>query len=92
MDLAEIWSYLALEADEEIATQFLARIASRFEVAASFPGIGSPRPELSPEVRALFEGRYAVYYVVRGNEVVIVRVLHGSRDVEGIAGHGGFIL
>jgi plasmid stabilization system protein ParE len=36
--------------------------------------------------------RYAIYYLQRGDEIVVVRVLHGSRDVDAIADEGGFAL
>jgi toxin ParE1/3/4 len=33
---------------------------------------------------------YAIYYLPGVGEIVIVRVLHGSRDVAAIADQGGF--
>jgi toxin ParE1/3/4 len=38
----------------------------------------------------IFRGKYAIYYLPRTDEIVIVRVLHGSRDIVSIAGEGGF--
>ena len=40
----------------------------------------------------IFHDSYAIYYLARPKEIVIVRVLHGSRDVEAIAEGGGFAL
>jgi plasmid stabilization system protein ParE len=41
-------------------------------------------------LRAIFHAKYAIYYLPRVDEVVIVRVLHGSRDIASIADEGGF--
>jgi plasmid stabilization system protein ParE len=38
----------------------------------------------------IFHGCYAIYYVPREDELVVVRVLHSARDVTAIAEHGGF--
>jgi plasmid stabilization system protein ParE len=34
--------------------------------------------------------RYGIYYLARADEIVVVRILHGSRDVDAIADEGGF--
>jgi toxin ParE1/3/4 len=36
--------------------------------------------------------KYAIYYLPRPDEIVIVRVLHGSRDIASIAEEGGFAI
>lgn len=86
----EIWSYLAEEASESFATDFLLEIEACFRQASSFPHSGAPRPNLATDLRVLFHGKYATYYLPRIDEVVIVRVLHGSRDLASIAFEGGF--
>jgi toxin ParE1/3/4 len=37
-----------------------------------------------------FHGAYALYYLPTATELVIVRVLHGARDVAALAARGGF--
>jgi toxin ParE1/3/4 len=91
-DLAEIWSYLALEASEAVATRFLSSITARFSDVLLFPMSGALRSQLGPGLRAIFQHNYAIYYVPGDSEVVIVRVLHGSRDMDAIADQGGFLL
>jgi plasmid stabilization system protein ParE len=59
---------------------------------SSVPFSGAPRPQLAPDLRVIFHQRYAVYYLPRPGEIVIVRVLHGSRDISSIAGEGGFAI
>jgi toxin ParE1/3/4 len=91
-DLAEIWSYLASEASEAVATRFLSSITVRFSDVLLFPMSGALRSQLGPGLRAIFQHNYAIYYVPGDGEVVIVRVLHGSRDMDAIADQGGFLL
>jgi len=55
-----------------------------------FPLSGAPCGQLAPDLRAIFEGNYAVYYLATDAEVILVRVLHGARDAAAIAERGGF--
>jgi toxin ParE1/3/4 len=75
-----------------MATRFLSRLESRIRRAAAFPFSGAPRPQLARDLRVIFHQKYAVYYLVRPGELVIVRVLHGSRDISSVAGEGGFAI
>jgi plasmid stabilization system protein ParE len=92
IDLAEIWSYFAEEVSESFASDFLTRIESRFDQALRFPLSGAPRPHLEQHLRVLFYENYAVYYVPRADEMIIVRVLHASRDIISVADEGGFAI
>ena len=40
----------------------------------------------------VFYEKYAIYYLTRPDEIIVVRVLHGSRDIASIADEGGFAL
>ena len=73
-----------------MATRFLSGIASQIDHVADFPLSGASRPRLGPGLRVVFKGMYAIYYLPGVGEIVIVRVLHGSRDIDAIAGQGGF--
>jgi len=56
-----------------------------------FPYLGAPRPHLAPGLRVAFKRKYAIYYYVTSeDDVVIMRVLHGSRDLASIVDDGGF--
>ena len=37
-----------------------------------------------------FHGKYAIYYLSLPDELVIVRVVHGARDIVVLAEGGGF--
>jgi len=55
------------------------------------PLIGARREHLGADLRAIFYSPYAIYYLPTETEIVIVRVLHGARDVVAIATQGGLI-
>ena len=49
---------------------------------ATQPQMGRPRDELSTGLRSLPHGRYVVFYVPLADGIEVVRVLHGSRDID----------
>jgi len=55
-----------------------------------FPMSCPSRDQLAPGLRVAFQGNYAIYYLCREPELIIVRVLHGARDIAAIAEQGGF--
>ncbi len=52
--------------------------------------MGALRGQARPGLRALIYRNYASYYRIDKHHVVIVRVLHGSRDMATLAEQGGF--
>lgn len=89
--MAEIWAYIASEASETAATQFLSAIEQAFQPLLHTPMIGVRREHLGAGLRVIFHNPYAIYYRHTETEVIIVRVLHGTRDVAAIASQGGLI-
>lgn len=73
-----------------MATRFLDRLTAKYRHLADFPEIGAPRDQLRPGLRVLIFRDYASYYRIEGRTVVIVRVLHGHRDIAALAARGGF--
>jgi toxin ParE1/3/4 len=55
-----------------------------------FPLSGPARDQLAPGLRVTFHSPYTIYYTPVPDAVVIVRVLHGARDVSALAERGGF--
>ena len=82
-DLAEIWAYIA-EDSPKVATAFVAQIESKFEPLLDFPGMGAPRDQITPGLRAVPYKTYVIYYVADDRAVTIVRVVHGARDVRAL--------
>lgn len=80
-DLLRILSYLGRHNPQAI-DNVLRQIDRCFESASSFPFIGVARPELGRDVRRLVAAPYLIFYAVRSDHITILRVLHGSRDID----------
>jgi toxin ParE1/3/4 len=87
-DLDDIWYFIAVESGSlEIADRFVDAITGRFVSLANHPYIGRPRDhDLRPGVRTFPVGDYVIAYRADDNDVLILRVLRGSRDIEGLFG------
>ncbi len=82
-DLEEIYDYIA-EDNPTAAGTFVAELRERCGVLAEQPLIGRERPELHPDLRGFPMGRYVIFYRVLTDEVEIVTVIHGARDIENL--------
>jgi toxin ParE1/3/4 len=60
------------------------------EPVRQFPQAGAAREVLAPGLRVTFAGNYALYYRHDARELILVRVLHGARDVAALANQGAF--
>ena len=79
-DLIEIGDYIALD-DPGRAASFVAEIEARMRAAAERPMSFPARDELHEGLRMARHGRYLIFFVEQGDEVQVVRVLHGARDL-----------
>ena len=87
--MAELWAYIAAQASELVATNFLGALQAQYETLIRFPESGAPRAPLAPGLRVqLFKG-HASYYRTENQTVIIIRVLSGHRDVSAMASEGG---
>ncbi len=85
IDLDDIWWYVASQsANMDIADKFVDSITDRFPFLASFPYAGRIRIEFGKGRRSFPVGEYLIVYSVKGEEVVILRVVHGKRQLEDI--------
>ena len=80
-DILEIWGYIA-EDSVVAADRWVDKLDEKFALWATQPMIGRARDELSPGIRSLAFGRYVVFFQPLPDGVDVVRVLHGSRDID----------
>jgi toxin ParE1/3/4 len=80
-DLAEIWAYIAEDSPDR-ADAFVDLVDGKFQALSRRPASGRRRSELNPDIRSLAVGRYVIFYQPLSRGIEIVRVLHGSRDIE----------
>ena len=83
-DLDEIWFYTVTESQSvEIADRLIDSITTRFLYLASYPHLGRRRDEdLRPSLRSFPIGEYVIIYRVEAEDVLILHVIRGSRDIE----------
>jgi toxin ParE1/3/4 len=79
-DLIEIWGYVALH-NERAADRLLDRFEARWRLLATQPYSGMARDDIAQGVRHLVTGEYLTFYRVSDDAVVILRVIHGRRDI-----------
>ena len=87
-DLDDIWYYVAKESGSvEAANRLTDSIAERFFLLAGHPYLGRPRDEdLGVGSRSFPVGEYVIVYFVVDKDVLILRVVHGRRDMEELFG------
>lgn len=80
-DVLEIWAFIAEDSIAQ-ADRWIDRLDESLALWATQPKIGRARDDLSPGIRSLPFGRYAVFFAPTPEGIEVVRVLHGSRDIE----------
>ena len=83
-DLDDIWIYIAKESGNlEVADKIIDAITERFWLISRHPHIGRGRDEdLRSGLRSFPVGKHLILYRVEGEDVIILRVLRGSRNIE----------
>ena len=79
-DLVEILDYLEGR-DPAVAARFGAALEEKFRLLSDFPMMGRSREELGPSLRSSLVVPYVVYYRPLDDGIILVRVVHSSRDV-----------
>ena len=82
-DLLDIWDYIADDSFDR-ADEFLDRVEGKLQTLARNPGLGRRRQELSVGLQSFPLGNYVVFYREIENGIEVIRILHGSRDIEDI--------
>jgi toxin ParE1/3/4 len=81
-DLLLIFSYLSQNSSQAAAELFASEIDRCLANVSAFPFSGSPRPRLGPDIRGVVVLPYLILYAVRSDHITILRVLHGSRNID----------
>jgi toxin ParE1/3/4 len=87
-DLDGIWYYVAFESGSaETADRLIDSITERFLLVANYPNIGRRRDDdLRPGLRSFPVGEYIIIYRLRDEDVLILRGLRGSRNIQALFG------
>jgi toxin ParE1/3/4 len=79
-DLLAIGLYIA-EDNPDRAETFVAELEAKAREVAERPLSFQQRGDISPGLRAAIHGRYLILFRDLENEVRVVRILHGARDL-----------
>jgi len=79
-DLEEIADYIAGD-NLRRALTFVRELRAHCTRMAQAPLAWPTRPELGAGIRSSSHGRYVVFFRVRQDELLIVRILHAARDL-----------
>lgn len=84
-DLREIRAYLRREAGPRVAKSTIEKIKDALNFLSRTPGAGHSREDLTDaDVRFWSVFSYLIIYKPAPRPIEIVRVVHGSRDLEAI--------
>ena len=80
-DLRELHAYIARDS-EMYASGFVERIILAVEQVADHPRVGRVVPEKNDEnVRELLYQNYRIIYRVKSDQMEVLTVIHGARDL-----------
>jgi len=81
-DLIAIWLHIAADS-ERAADRLLDRFDAQWKLLETQPRMGAQRDDILPGFRHLVQGNYLSFYRLNGDDIEILRVLHGRRDITG---------
>lgn len=80
-DIEEIFRYTLKEYGKKQAVKYLSALKSLFIKLCKTPEIGRLRDELREGLRSITNDQHIIFYSINENKILIVRVLHGNRDL-----------
>jgi toxin ParE1/3/4 len=80
-DLDGIFDFIAVDSPDAAGRVISGLVASMLKIART-GSTGVPRDWVSPGLRAHIYKKYAIYFRVTPDALTVIRVLHGSRDID----------
>jgi toxin ParE1/3/4 len=84
-DLVAISDYIAAN-NLDAALRLLDEVDRLLDLIARYPQMGEAVDHLAAGMRRHTLGDYLQFYRQRGNEIELIRVLHGARDIDSLFG------
>ena len=79
-DLREIRAHIAKD-NPAAARRVVERLRAQAQKLAATPGMGRGREDLRPDLFSFPVGRHVLFYCPQPGGIVLVRVIHGARDL-----------
>ncbi len=83
-DLIDIRGYSVMEFGVEVADIYFNGFNQAFSLLRERPFIGASQPDLGRDVRCLTHRRHRIFYRVRDDAILILRVLHHTRHARSL--------
>jgi toxin ParE1/3/4 len=80
-DIEEIADYIAQQSGLEQSENFLSKLESKFSKIVNFPLLGRKRDEILTNIRTIPLDKYLILYMPIGDDIEILRVVSGYRDL-----------
>ena len=80
VDLTNILEYID-EFSPTAATRFATEVDRMVQLIGQIPGIGRTREELGFGIRSKVIQSYILIYQIRDEDIFLLRVIHGRRDI-----------
>jgi toxin ParE1/3/4 len=80
-DIEEIADYIAQQSGLEQSENFLSKLESKFSKIVNFPLLGRKRDEILTDIRTISSDKYLILYIPIGDDIEILRVVSGYRDL-----------
>ncbi len=80
-DVKQIADYIAQQSGLDAADRFLSKLDAKFSTVVQFPNVGRKRDEILPNSRSLSLNNYLILYLPIGQDIEILRVVSGYRDL-----------
>lgn len=81
-DLISIFLESAQRFGTRQAEIYAAKLSACFVLLETMPAMARERLEISPPVRVHFYGSHLIVYVVEGDDILLLRILHERSDWE----------
>jgi len=81
LDIDDIWFYIAVD-NQAKATELINIIKQTCIFLSENPEVGTKRDYLNKGLRHFSVKNRAIYYRIKTDNIEIVRILHGSRDIK----------
>lgn len=82
-DLDEISDYLA-QFSIDAAEGFIQKFSNKCQNLARFPNMGKSYDKIIPGLKGVVLGNYIIFYQLKPEELEIVRVVSGYRNLEAV--------
>jgi len=83
-DLIDLYEYITMRSDPDTALRYVERVEASCEALARFPTRGTAAYDVRRGLRITgFRKRVSIAFVIATDEVRIVRIMYGGRDLPG---------